>query len=80
MQPNQCDQNTTKQHNFMKLIIVLSNKLDDINSSNLSNITFNFANLNNLTILINLINLNNLINSIADAKFFDVDVDVDAEV
>ena len=73
MQPSQWDQKTTKQHNLMKLIIVLSNKLDDINSSNLSKITFSLANLNNLTILINLINLNNLINSIADAKFFEVD-------
>ena len=73
MQPNQWDQKTTKQHNLMKLMIVLSNKLEDINSSNLSKITFNLANLSSLTIFMNLINLNSLINSIAEAKFFEVD-------
>ena len=57
----------------MKLMIVLSNKLEDINSSNLSKITFNLANLSSLTIFMNLINLNSLINSIAEAKFFEVD-------
>lgn len=57
----------------MKLIIVLSNKLDDISSSNLSKITFNLANLSNLTILINLMNLNSLTNYNAEDKFFFVE-------